>query len=74
MNEREYINSFGWKPEYLTEDELKQVREEIKEIESGKVILDGVLAFKLLAPQADNHRTLHQNNTQIVETIARNER
>ena len=49
MNEREYINSFGWKPEDLTEDELKQVREEFQEIESVKVILDGVLAFKLFA-------------------------
>ncbi|MBO7117221.1 MAG: hypothetical protein J6V81_00935 [Bacteroidales bacterium] len=46
MNEREYIKTFGWEPEDLIEDELKQVREVIMEIESGKVILDGVLAFK----------------------------
>ena len=50
MNEREYIESFGWEPEDLTEDELKEVREEIKEIESGKVLLDGVLFFKLREP------------------------
>ncbi len=51
MDEREYIKSFGWNPEDLTEDELKQVREEIKAIDSGKVILDGVLAFKTIAPK-----------------------
>ena len=51
MDERKYIRSFGWEQEDLTEDELKQVREEIKEIESGKVILDGVLSFKLKVPQ-----------------------
>ena len=50
MNEREYIESFGWEPEDLTEDELKEVREEIKEIESGMVLLDGVLFFKLRVP------------------------
>ena len=50
MNERKYIKSFGWKPEDLTDDELKQVREEMKEIESGKVILDGVLSHKLRVP------------------------
>ncbi len=49
MNEREYIKSFGWEHEDLTEDELKQVREEIKEIESGNIILDGVLAFKIIS-------------------------
>ena len=53
MNEREYIKSYGWKPEDLTEDELKQVREEIKEIDSGKIILDGVLAFKIFAPSSN---------------------
>ena len=50
MNEREYIKSFGWEPEDLTEAELKEVREEIKEIESGKVILDGVLSRMLYKP------------------------
>jgi hypothetical protein len=50
MNEREYIESFGWEPEDLTEDELKEVREEIKEIESGMVLLDGVLFYKLRVP------------------------
>ena len=49
MNEREYIKLFGWEHEDLTEDELKQVREEIKEIESGNIILDGVLAFKIIS-------------------------
>ena len=47
MDEKEYIKSFGWRPEDLTDDELNQVREEIKEIESGKVILDGVLSLKM---------------------------
>ena len=51
MDEREYIRSFGWEPEDLTDDELKQVREEIKEIESGKVILDGVLSLMLKTSQ-----------------------
>ncbi len=48
LTEREYIKSFGWEPEDLTEDKLKQARKELKEIESGKIILDGVLAFKIV--------------------------
>ena len=50
MDERKYIRSFGWKPEDLTEEELKEVHEEIKEIESGMVVLDGVLFHKLRVP------------------------
>ena len=50
MDEKEYIESFGFHPQDLTEDELTQVRQELKEIESGKIILDGVLAFKIISP------------------------
>ena len=49
MSEKEYIESFGFHPQDLTEDELTQVRQELKEIESGKIILDGVLAFKIIS-------------------------
>lgn len=51
MDEKEYIESYGFQPEDLTEDELKLVRKELKAIQSGKIILDGVLAFKILAPK-----------------------
>ncbi|MBR4001794.1 MAG: hypothetical protein IKI89_05415 [Bacteroidales bacterium] len=50
MSEKEYIESFGFHPQDLIEDELTQVRQELKEIESGKIILDGVLAFKIISP------------------------
>lgn len=49
MSEKEYIESFGFHPQDLTPDELTQVRQELKEIESGKTILDGVLAFKIIS-------------------------
>lgn len=52
MSEKEYIESFGFHPQDLTEDELTQVRQELKEIESGKIILDGILAFKLITPSS----------------------
>ena len=50
ISEKEYIESFGFHPQGLTPDELAQVRQELKEIESGKIILDGVLAFKIISP------------------------
>ena len=52
MSEKEYIESFGFHPQGLTPDELTQVRQELKEIESGKIILDGILAFKLITPSS----------------------
>ena len=48
MTEKEYIESFGFEPEELTAEELKEVRKELKEIKDGKVILDGVLAHKII--------------------------
>ena len=50
MSEKEYIESFGRTPEELTEDELKAVRQEIRAIEKGKIILDGILARKPFTP------------------------
>lgn len=47
MTEKEYINSFGFEPGDLTDEELEQVREELKEINRGASILDGVLAQKI---------------------------
>ncbi|MBQ9877793.1 MAG: hypothetical protein IJM29_02665 [Bacteroidales bacterium] len=52
MDEKEYIQSYGFQPEDLTEDELQQVRNELQAIQSGKIILDGVLAFKIIAPSS----------------------
>ncbi len=46
MTEKEYIESFGWKPEDLSASELKEVRKELCEIEKGNVILDSVLFHK----------------------------
>ena len=47
MTLEEYVASFGWKIEDCTPEELKEAKEELKIINQGKVILDGVLAFKL---------------------------
>lgn len=51
MTEKEYIESFGWKPEDLTEEEVKAVHEEFLEVQKGAIILDGVLANKPITPQ-----------------------
>ena len=46
MTEKEYIESFGWEPENLSKDELKAVRKELRDINNGRVVTDGVLFFK----------------------------
>ena len=52
MTELEYIESFGRKPEDLSASELKEVRNELQEIEKGNVILDSVLFHKPIAPKS----------------------
>lgn len=52
MTEKEYIESFGFDPEDLTADELEEVREELRDIESGAIVLDGVLAMKPIVPKS----------------------
>ena len=47
MTVEEYIESFGFKPEDLTPEEMKEVKEEVKAINAGETILDGVLSFKI---------------------------
>lgn len=41
-----YVESFGWKVEDLTEQELKKVEKEIEDQEKGMIIPDGILFFK----------------------------
>ena len=52
MTLEEYVDSFGWKIEDCTPEELEEAEEELKKINQGDMILDGVLAFKL--PSANN--------------------
>ena len=47
----EYIESFGWKREELTEGELREVRREMKAKEAGLIVLDGVLFHKPRVPK-----------------------
>ena len=50
MTLEEYVASFGWEIEDCTPEELKEAEEELKIInQQGNVILDGVLAFKVLS-------------------------
>lgn len=51
MTEKEYIESFGWEPEDLTEKELREVRREIRDIEKGAIILDSILFRKRILPK-----------------------
>ena len=46
MDINQYIRLYGWEPDDLTPDEIRQVKEELKAIENGIVILDGVLFWK----------------------------
>ena len=52
MTEKEYIESFGWSPQDLTEKELKEVRKEMRDIKKGLVILDSVLDRKVIEPKS----------------------
>lgn len=42
----EYVESFGWRVEDLTEQELKEVEKEMEDISNGMVILDSILFKK----------------------------
>lgn len=53
MDEREYIESFCLTPEDLTEEELEEVQKELQEINSGKILLDGILSHKLPIPRTE---------------------
>ena len=47
MTLKEYVNSYGWELEECTPEELREAEKELKLLEAGYDILDGVLAFKL---------------------------
>ena len=51
MDLKAYIQSFCWDPEDLTEEELQEVQKELQEINSGKILLDGILSLKLPTPR-----------------------
>ena len=50
MKIKEYIESFGWKLEYCSLEEIRQALDEMKSIENGKVVLDSVLSYKPHTP------------------------
>ena len=47
---KEYVESYGWKVEDLTEQELEKEKEEIEDQEKGMIIPDGILFFKPIMP------------------------
>ena len=53
MDLKAYIQSFSWDPEDLTEEELQEVQKELQEINSGKILLDGILSHKLKIPKTE---------------------
>ena len=57
MTLKQCIESFGWEPEDCTPDEIREAEEELKAIEKGLIILDGVLALKLPTPVIHQHDT-----------------
>ena len=50
MDIKQYIRLYGWEPDDLTPDEMRRVKEELKAIENGFEVLDGVLFWKERAP------------------------
>ncbi|MBO4843598.1 MAG: hypothetical protein J5490_03330 [Bacteroidales bacterium] len=53
MDERQYIETFCWDPIDLTEEELEEVQKELQEINSDKILLDGILSHKLKIPKTE---------------------
>lgn len=51
MNTKEYVESFGWTLDELTEEELTEAKEELRDIKKGALILDSVLSRKTLRPK-----------------------
>ena len=43
MELKEYVESFGWKMEDLTPQEIREVKTELRAKEKGMIVMDGVL-------------------------------
>lgn len=46
MELKEYVESFGWKMEDLTPQEIREVKTELRAKEKGMIVMDGVLFWK----------------------------
>ena len=45
-----YVESFGWRIEDCSEQELKEVEKELEDLSKGRIILDSVLSKKTIVP------------------------
>ena len=46
MELKKYVESFGWKMKDLTPQEIREVKSELRAIEKGMIVMDGVLFWK----------------------------
>lgn len=49
MTLEEYVASFGWSIEDCSPEELKEAKKELSSVNSGMIVMDGILAFKLMS-------------------------
>jgi len=52
MELKAYVESFGWKMEDLTPQEIREVKKELRARNKGMIVMDGVLFWKDRMPDS----------------------